>query len=88
MAFVSAITQRGVMGNKKYAMGTFTNASGDTGGNIETGLTVCEFMSLQSTGTAVIANAPVINEAFPAAGNAVTIVTTDNEDGIWFALGY
>lgn len=88
MAFASAITIKGVMGNKKYAMGTFTNGSGDTGGDINTGLSVCQAIFLQSGGSAVIANAPVVNETLPVAGSAVTIVTTDNEDGTWLAFGY
>lgn len=88
MAFASTITERGVMGNKKYARGIYTNGAGDSGGNIDTGLVMCEFMDLQPIGAAVIASAPVVNETLPVAGVAVTIVNTADEDGIWRALGY
>jgi hypothetical protein len=88
MAFSSAIIGTSVMGNKKVTWGTFTDGSGDTGGNIDTGLISCESMFLQSGGTAVIASAPVINETLPVAGGAVTIVTADGEDGTWLAFGY
>jgi len=88
MTFASTITVKGVMGNKKYRMGTWTCGSGDTGGDINTGLGICESIILQSTGSAVVASAPVVNETLPVAGSAVTIVTTDNEDGIWIAFGY
>lgn len=88
MAFASAISGSTVFGNKRVTWGTFTNAGGDTGGNIDTGLGTCEFIALQSGGTAVIATAPVVNETLPIAGSAVTIVTAADEDGQWWAFGY
>lgn len=89
MAFASAITQRPFsVGNKRWSFGTYTNGSGDTGGNINTGLRSCEFISLQPSGSSVIATAPVVNETLPIAGSAVTVVTADNEDGYWMAIGY
>lgn len=88
MAFASTVDGYAGLGNKKVAFGTFTNGSGDTGGDIDTGLSVCEFMNLQHKGTAVTTNAPVVNETYPVAGNAVTIVTDDNADGYWWAFGY
>jgi hypothetical protein len=75
------------MGNKNVIFGTYTNGSGDTGGNINTGLRLCEMIVLQPKGTAVIATAPVVNEDLPIAGSAVTVVTADNEDGYWIAYG-
>lgn len=87
IAFSSAITQFVSLGNKKASFGTYTNAGGDTGGNIDTGLDRCEFMVLQERGTAVATGRSVVNETFPAAGNAVTIVNDDDNDGVWFAFG-
>ena len=87
MAFASAITGRLVAGNKMVTWGTFTNAGGDTGGDVVTGLHSCEFMALQHMKSAVILNAPVVNETLPVAGSAVTIVTDDGEDGYWMASG-
>ena len=88
MAFASTVIEQGVMGDKKYSRGTYTNGSGETGGDIDTGLAVCEALMLQPIGSAVIASAPVVNETLPVAGSAVTVVNTDNEDGNWFAFGY
>lgn len=89
MAFASAITQRPyAVGNKRWSFGTYTNGSGDTGGNINTGLRMCENIKLTPKGSSVIATASVVNEDLPVAGNAVTVVTADNEDGYWEAVGY
>lgn len=87
MTFAYTVDKQGVMGDLRYAMGTFTNASGDTGGDIVTGLKTVYFASLQHTGAAVVANAPVINETFTTSTGTLTIVTDDNEDGIWVAYG-
>ena len=88
MAFAYTITSQTYFGNKKVVYGTFTNGAGDSGGDIVTGLTNCDLLTLQSTGSAVIATAPVVNETFPVAGGSVTIVTAANEDGVWVAYGY
>ena len=88
MAFASAITYYGVRGNKKVRKGTYTNGGGDTGGDIDTGLTVCTDLILTPTGSSVNTNAPVVNETLPIAGAAVTIVTDDGADGIWEAEGH
>lgn len=88
MAFASAITEYGVRGNKKVRKGTYTNAGGDTGGNVDTGLTVCTDFVITPSGSAVQTNAPVVNETLPVAGNAITIVTDDGADGYWEAEGY
>jgi hypothetical protein len=88
MAFSSAITARPfAMGNKRVSTGTFTQVGGDTGGNIDTGLRSCEFMMLQTGGAAVSADQSAVNETFPCAGSAVTIVTTDGANGFWLAVG-
>ena len=87
MAFVS--TQQGstVIGNKRMAWGTFTNGGGDSGGEVETGLETVEAFDLQSSGSAVVATAPVYNETLPLNGSSVTIVTAADEDGTWLAIG-
>lgn len=86
MAFTSTITRKGIMGDKKYAYGTFTSAGGSTGGDIETGMYGIDFIQLQQKGSAVVADAPVVNETLPSGGD-VTIVTTANAVGYWFAYG-
>lgn len=87
MAFASTITDKGVIGDLRYAYGTYTSSGGSTGGDIDTGLTTCEFIDLQSKGSGVATNAPVVNETLPVAGSAVTIVTDANEAGYWYAIG-
>lgn len=87
MAFASTITDKGVIGDIRYAYGTYTSTGGSTGGNVDTGLTTCEQIQLQPKGTGVATNAPVANETFPVAGDAVTIVTDSNEAGYWYAIG-
>lgn len=88
MAFTSAVTMKTVFGNKRVHFGTYSTDSTDTGGDINTGLRSCEAIFLQQTGSAVTADAPVINETLPCAGNAVTIVQTASADGYWMAVGY
>lgn len=89
MAFASTITQRPIsVGNKRQSWGTYTNGAGDTGGNINTGLRLCEMIVLQPSGASVIASAPSVNETLPIAGSAITVVNTANEDGYWWAIGY
>lgn len=87
MAFSSAIIVRTIAGNKKLHYGTFTSGS-TTGGDIDTGLNVCESISLTAKGSSVVADAVTLNETLPVAGNAVTIVTTSGADGYWMAIGY
>ena len=88
MAFAFTITKQTVQGDRDVVYGTFTNGSGDTGGNITTGLRVVEFFEMQHTGSAVVSDVPVANETFPLAGaTPVTIVTVDNADGLWKATG-
>lgn len=92
MAFSSTIEneeeQPLVVGRKKIVYGTFTNTLGSTGGNIDTGLDRVDKMFLQHIGAAVVAAKPAVNESFPYhTGNAVTIVTTADADGIWMAIG-
>jgi hypothetical protein len=88
MAFSSEIKGYGKSGDKATTWGIFTNGSSDTGGDIDTGLVICESISIEFTGSAAVADAAAINESFPCNGRAITIVTTANADGIWRAVGY
>ncbi len=89
MAFTSTITDRTVFGNKMVNFGTYTNSVGSgTGGDINTGLTMCEMLIIIPSYSAVAANAPVVNETFPVAGSAVTIVTDAVMNGYWVAWGW
>ncbi len=86
MAFEFTKTLDWVDHGKRHTMGTFTNGSGDTGGDIYTGLSVIDKIDLQYKGSAVVDNEPVINETFPC-HDPVTIVTDDDKDGYWHAVG-
>jgi len=87
MAFSYTLDGRTIFGDKWVAWGTFSNGDTDTGGDIDTGLSVVEAMFLQETGSAVVSNASVCNETFPVSGGVVTIVTDAGVDGLWFAIG-
>lgn len=92
MAFASTIDTPNnspvVVGNVKMSWGTYTSSGGGTGGDIDTGLDICDCLQLQPKGSSVVADMPAVNETLPGlAGSAVTIVTTANEVGTWFAIG-
>ncbi len=86
MAFTSTITGYSYWGSKRVNWGTWTTDT--TGGDIDTGLDMCEGIVLQHTGSAVVADDPAINETLPVAGSAITIVVTSGKGGNWRAWGY
>lgn len=88
MAFSSAIVEYGSDGDKLVNRGTYTNTDASTGGDIDTGLSMCESLILQPKGATVEASNNAVNETFSVAGSAVTVVTTANEIGTWEARGY
>lgn len=70
--------------NFRTTYGTYTSASGSTGGQINTGLTIVfGFMSDNGSQSATT-NQVVINS--PSNGY-VTLTTVSNETGDWFAYG-
>ena len=86
--FSSAITERGASGNRRKHRGTWTNGA-TAAKDIDTGLHIVTYMKVQYKGTAVVADAVVINETLPCDGSAVTIVPTGNtQDGYWTAEGF
>ncbi len=93
MAFASTITGKVVMGNKVKTWGTFASSGDSEGGDIETGLHICEHLVLSQKGVAITTGAPVINETFPVVKTTsqssaqVTIVTDANVTGTWEAIG-
>jgi hypothetical protein len=87
MAFSNNLLHEVPMGQMRFTMGTFTNTANSTGGDIRTGLHKVLQLKLQHTGTAVVADDPVIDETFPV-NNPVTVKTTANANGLWFAWGW
>ena len=71
-----------VIGNARMRTGTFTNASGDTGGAIVTGLNGIFACNVWCT-SHVNGGAP----KFTVSAGTITILNNDNIDGGWFAIG-
>jgi hypothetical protein len=90
MAFTSAILHQGIAGDMRMNIGSYTNDSGSTGGDITTGLQQVHAFFLQPKGTAVATNASVVNEALQAGAlsDPITIVTDANQVGQFIAFGY
>lgn len=80
MAFSSSITKRTVMGDMRVNMGEFSQESGDTGGNIDTGLSKVFFFTASAE----------IDDTSDSSGT-ITMSTEDpgaDQDGYWIAIGY
>jgi len=90
MAFAYTRTKMNIFGTKAVAWGTFTNGAADTGGDIDTGLEMCEFISLTVNDSAAgsCTSVPAVNETLPISGSAVTILTLAGQDGYWWAFGW
>ena len=88
MAFSASKTGEHVVGDLRMTRGTYSNSGGSTGGDINTGLHQCVNLIPSAAGSSIVADAPTVNETFPCAGNAVTIITTANTAGYWTAFGY
>ena len=86
MAFSFTKTFECPVGAHRMTGGTFTNAGGTSGGDISTGLQKVDQLWLQQKAAAVVADAPAVSETFPVV-DPVTIVTTANACGYWFAIG-
>ncbi len=86
MAFTSQVDVKSVSGNKRIHFGIWTTDT--TGGNIDTGLGICEGMVLQTSGASASAAQCAVNETLPVAGSAITIVVTSGADGYWIAWGH
>ena len=87
MAFSNTLLHEVPMGQMRFMMGAFTNTGGSTGGDIRTGLHKVLQLKLQHTGSKVVADDPVIYETF-LVNDPVTVVTTADADGLWFAWGW
>ena len=69
-------------GDVRIVLGTFTNASGSTGGVIATGMKeVFYFSSNCMTSESATVNLSAIS------GGAVTMTVVSDEDGQWMAIG-
>lgn len=78
MAFAATVKFNTVFGNKRIAVGQYTQASGDTGGAIVTGFSSLDYFSATNE-----------TKSTDAAGT-VTIVTPNpgaDQLGFWMAIG-
>jgi len=83
MAFTSEILGRTYFGNKAITYGTYTTDT--TGGDIDTGLGICDMICIQPGGGTTSTSA--VNETLPVDGSAITIVVASGVDGYWWAIG-
>jgi len=87
MGFTSTITDRPkAVGHERMSRGTW-DGGGENGGNINTGLRMCHFITL-TPGAAATAYGMAVNETLPYDGSAVTIACGADVDGYWQAWGY
>jgi hypothetical protein len=86
MAFTSVVSGQTVFGNLRVTYGTF-DGSGVTTGDIDTGLGTVFTMAVNAGGSSVVADSVTINETFPLAGSAITIIFTSGKAGTWIAFG-
>lgn len=78
MAFARTVEAETVFGNKRVVFGQFTQASGDTGGAIATGLSdLAYFEASYSTNNVDASGTVTITTANPGAG----------QTGYWMAIG-
>ena len=78
MAFAATKTKNDIMGSHRVVMGTFSQVSGDVGGDIDTGLRVVENFQMTAVTTLTVS------------GGVVSVVTADPlaaQAGFWTAIG-
>ena len=85
MAFSSTVDENNVSGGRRITAGTWTNAAGDTGGLINTGLKYCSVF-LWSNNSHIGGEVVKVTKNDTNPGN-VAIVTSDGIDGDWLAMG-
>lgn len=87
MVWSFTIIKKNIFGTKKVVYGSWTTTLATEGGDIATGLKRVESCVIWHSGAAVEGAAAVVNETFPLAGGAVTIVCTAQDTGYWLAVG-
>lgn len=75
-----------VFGNQRHVWGTATLSGTATTGDISTGLHSVHSIQLTATGSAIVADAPTVNETLPCSGD-VSIIATEDTAMIWDAFG-
>jgi len=86
MAFSSTVDVMNVSGGRRMTAGTWTNAAGDTGGTINTGLKHCNIF-VWSNNSHIGGEVVKVSKNPSGSPGSVTIVTSDGIDADWFAFG-
>ena len=86
MAFASAVDFLGVVGSRRMATGTFTNAGTDSGGTINTGLKHCHTF-VYSCNSHLGSESVKVTKNPSGSPGQVTVVTSDDMDADWIAFG-
>lgn len=71
--------------SKRMSVGTFTNAAGDSGGNIITGLKYVDVFTWSCNSHVDAGELKVTKNS--GTGGTVLIVSSDGADGDWVAIG-
>ena len=83
MSFAYTRTLRSAQ-THRISCGTFTNGAADTGGTIDSGLKSISFAAAAFSSHVDSGNPKV---TWTAGSPTITILTNENADGYWFAIG-
>ena len=90
MVFSSSPIDResNAVGDSKIVVGRWGSTTATAGGNINTGLRICDNLILQQLGIVVRTARPVVSAApFPVDGSSIQIVTQTHGKGLYIAYG-
>ena len=88
MAFASTVTYRKIIeGNRVHVYGAWTEATGDTGGDITTGLEMVEYFECHSLSDTATVCECGINETLPIASEITIVTQAGPIAGLWHAIG-
>lgn len=83
MAFAYTVTAKvNISRSKKITWGTFTNGTNDVGGAITTGLTYIDFFS-----AGITSHVDSGDVKATTSGGTATLITGNDIDGTWMAIG-
>lgn len=93
----TTIEVRGNMGSRSFRVGTISVTTWEVTADIDVGMKTVEHLSLTLTATTATASthqAPIVNETFPIAGSAITVLFPEGlvndtpRTYTFFAIGY
>lgn len=86
MVFTATVLKKMRYGRERVHFGKFVNTAASTGGDVDTGMRLCEFMVVWTRSADADAS---VDEDFtdPIPGNAVTVACGITVDGYFLAFG-